>query len=158
MSDFIPGLTENKLKHSLGVARKCYSLAKKKGLPESTAQKFWLMGFLHDVGYEFSNSKEEHPQVGAYLLESFIKDDVFISVSVEAIRQHGALDSNKNDLTLKILNLADMTINSKGDACTVTERLDDIAYRFGKDSEVYKVAETVVSDFNLLRLEEEFGE
>ena len=50
------GITSNRLEHSIAVARKCYTLAKTEyEMSEEEARKMFLMGFIHDMGYEFTD-------------------------------------------------------------------------------------------------------
>ena len=45
-------ISENKIKHILGVARRCKEIAKKQGLSEQEQNACYVMGFLHDIGYD----------------------------------------------------------------------------------------------------------
>jgi HD superfamily phosphodiesterase len=51
------GISEDRLKHILGVSRKAYRIAKDRGHDEKFARKMFMAGWLHDVGYEFSTGK-----------------------------------------------------------------------------------------------------
>ena len=46
------GISERKLKHSLEVARECKNLANQIKKDEAFANAAFVMGFLHDIGYE----------------------------------------------------------------------------------------------------------
>ena len=105
-----------------------------------------MLGYLHDIGYEFANNKDEHPSVSADLLKLIeISDDAFIN----AIRLHGELVENET-IEWLILNKADMTVDSKGNVVTAEERLKDIADRYGQNSDVYDKAYTLCKKIGLI--------
>ena len=58
-------IDENRLKHIYAVAKLMEENAEKHGLDK---QEMFMLGFLHDIGYEFGGS-EEHHVVGAAMLE-----------------------------------------------------------------------------------------
>ena len=136
MEDYI-GISEDRLHHILGVARKAYKIAKEEGFDEDFARKMFMIGWLHDIGYEFSKEPDNHAEESANLLLGildaiYIKEDV-----VRAILEHGHIKRRKTD-EWRILNMADMQVNSKGEEVTFDERLKDIKERYGEDSEPYK--------------------
>lgn len=127
-------ISENKLKHSLGVARACKKLGEGKGFNADACDALFVMGFLHDIGYEIAPNTS-HPKVGATMIDSFIENPEML----EAIRHHGKKFDNLSDFD-KILNEADLTISYNGEPCSVESRLFGIQTRYGKDSEHYKNA------------------
>ena len=46
-------ITEDRIKHCLSVARKCHVLAKNRYHDEDVARKAFVVGLLHDIGYNF---------------------------------------------------------------------------------------------------------
>lgn len=62
------GISEARLHHILGVARKSYKIAKEMGYDERFCRRCFMLGWIHDVGYEFSEKQSEHPNVSAELL------------------------------------------------------------------------------------------
>lgn len=46
-------IDNNRLQHIIGVARKCYSIAKSHGHNEDFCKKMFMLGWCHDIGYEF---------------------------------------------------------------------------------------------------------
>lgn len=135
--DYI-GISEDRLHHSIGVARKCYALAKDRGMPEDFCRRMFMLGWNHDVGYEFATEKGDHPGVSEELLKLLgVTNESKVSAkALHAIRKHG-MDTKTKSLEWRILNEADMTVDSKGNSVTVLERLEDIAKRFGNDSKEY---------------------
>lgn len=92
-------ISENKLRHSLGVARTCQQYGKDRGLDEE------YMGFLHDIGYEKSPDTS-HPSVSFDMISSFTKHPEML----EAIRVHGKKYENLSVVD-EILNMADLTVS-----------------------------------------------
>ena len=92
---YTPGITDHKIMHMLAVARKCYTLAREKyELSETTARKCFVMGLLHDIGYEFADSAATHPEVGAEMLNSLNVSQ--ICAIVDAVRNHGKIHEIEN--------------------------------------------------------------
>lgn len=134
------GMSDDLLHHSLGVARKAYKIALERGRGEMFARKLWLLAWLHDIGYEFSERAEDHASVSACLVMNavhgaFIEDFVF-GGDYQAIRSHGQAVRHPSEEWL-ILNLADMTTDSTGKDVTFEERAEDIKERHGEDSWQY---------------------
>ena len=136
--DYI-GISNDRLFHMLGVARQCYDIAKKMGFDESFCRKMFIIGFNHDIGYEFSKNKNEHPTISSNMLESLGTID---ENSLLAIKEHGDFPSI-DSIEWKILNLADMTIDSKGHKVNIEQRLEDIENRYGKNSNTYILAKKI---------------
>ena len=130
------GISEDKLKHSLGVARKCYKIAKRLGYDERYCRKMFVIGFNHDIGYEFCVEKQDHAKVGYQMLLDICHTS---TEELEAIECHGKpINDNTYIDEFRILNLADLTIDSKGNEVKVEERLIDIKDRYGEESKEYK--------------------
>lgn len=140
MSEFI-GISENKLHHILGVARECYRIAKEKGYDEDFCRRMWMIGWNHDVGYEFSEKQAEHPYVGEAMLKliNVTNGNAYSSKVLHSIRRHG-LHTETRSIEWVILNTADMTIDSKGNKVSVDQRLQDIKERYGERSNQYITA------------------
>lgn len=139
MNDYI-GISEDRLHHILGVARECYSLAKEKGYDEDFCRRMFMVGWNHDVGYEFSTKQEEHPIISEEMLNTLKISKVNAGQRVcHAIKKHGQYTDLKT-VEWKILNIADMTIDSRGNKVDVMKRLDDIKDRYGENSNQYLTA------------------
>ena len=104
-------ISENKLLHIIGVARECERLAKEAGLTEREQTACFVMGFLHDIGYERTtpDNATEHPYIGADMITDFLETDGI----VEAIRAHGHKFENLS-IYDRILNQADLTTDFRG--------------------------------------------
>lgn len=132
-------ISENKLKHILGVARECRDLARQRGLSEDMCNAMFIMGLLHDIGYEDDESLS-HGSIS----EKFVRDfNLHINNCCNAIAAHGFVFDDWNIFD-EILNTADMTISYAGNKITMKERLDGIKERYGSDSVHYKQACKVV--------------
>lgn len=138
-------ISENKLLHIIGVARECERLAKEAGLTEREQTACFVMGFLHDIGYERTtpDNATEHPYIGADMITDFLETDGI----VETIRAHGHKFENLS-IYDRILNQADLTTDFRGNHVTIDERLDSIAFKYGKANKHYI---TAVKQTNTIR-------
>lgn len=143
-------LSEEKIKHNVEVARLCYEISKEKyGCTEKFARAMWVIGYNHDIGYEFMDKTEKpsiHPD---------ISDDILFTAfhgSNYAIKWHGKKIA-QDDLSLRILNEADLKVNSKGKRVSVKDRLKDIENRYGKNSSQYLQALWLAEELNLINID-----
>ena len=151
MPEFI-GISENREKHVLAVARRCYAIAKEQGYNEKFCRNMWLIGYLHDIGYEFCDDAHDHPDVGAAMLQNLGLGPY--SDAVQAIKHHGRVKAGRS-IIQDILNQADLTTNSRGEYVTVEERLEDIRERYGSDSDAYQNTTMLAKEIGLLKDEAE---
>lgn len=126
-------ITSNRWQHILGVARKAKILADKlKPNNVQYAEDMFLLGMLHDMGYEFMESNASHAYVGGEILKR--NNYQFWS----EVSLHGDETVKNMSDELFILNCADMSTGPNGEDFTFDERLKEIAQRFGKDADAYK--------------------
>ena len=126
-------ITQSRWQHILGVARKAKMLAEKlKPNDTQYAEDMFLLGIMHDLGYEFMESNASHATTGGEILKHN-NYRYWQEVSL-----HG--DETVENMTdeLFILNCADMSTGPSGEDFTFDERLKEIAARFGEDSDAYK--------------------
>lgn len=126
-------ISENRWQHILGVARKAKMLAEKlKPNDTQYAEDMFLLGIMHDLGYEFMESNASHATAGGEILK---RNNYRYWQEVSL---HG--DETVENMTdeLFILNCADMMTGPKGEDFTFDERLEEIASRFGKNADAYK--------------------
>jgi len=127
-------IDEDRLKHILAVARLMKDNAEKLDLDK---EEMFILGMLHDIGYEFGGS-EMHHQVGAQILEKqnykYYKEVLY----------HGKPNVNYSSPALDLLNFADMHINKKGEYVSFEDRLEDIKSRRGEDSPHYKNSKIII--------------
>lgn len=123
-------MDNDRLKHSYAVANKMVELGKEKTLPDEQLQELFLLGYLHDIGYQFGTN-ENHNMIGGNLLRNsnykYWKE----------VYYHGIPNSEYKSLYLDILNTADMMIDKCGNDVGFDKRLDDIKNRYGEDSIQY---------------------
>lgn len=124
-------ISNDRMKHMLGVARKAYKISKERGHDESFSRKMFLIGYLHDIGYEFSKYSNEHSDIGAELMQNLIDESI-----VNTIKYHGKYADPETE-EWQILNMADMQISYSGEEVTVYDRLEDIKNRYGEFSNEY---------------------
>ena len=132
-------MDEDRLKHSLAVARKMVELAKEKNMTEEEIMNCFVLGFVHDIGYEYSNNGVEHNVIGGNIL----KDTGFKFYN--EVYYHGQVDIDYSSIYLDILNQADMQIDKYGNDVGYDKRLEDIKSRYGQDSNVYKKCRKLVN-------------
>ena len=134
------GIDDNRLLHMREVGRLCYQLAADLfKWEESTCRQMFLMGFLHDVGYEFASNQSDHEFIGGELLAETNY------THSEPIRLHGNPNADLTDDRLFLLNLADMVVSGDGERIGFTRRLQGIADRYGSESEQYDRALRVIN-------------
>ena len=61
-------MDNDRLKHSLSVARKMVEIAKNKNLTEEEINNCFLIGFNHDIGYEYGDNSN-HAHIGGEILK-----------------------------------------------------------------------------------------
>ncbi|MBR4110493.1 MAG: HD domain-containing protein [Clostridia bacterium] len=131
-------LDKYRLNHSFAVANKMIEIGKKFKLGESELQDLFILGYNHDIGYEFSIDKTEHNIIGGQILKNngykYWKE----------VYYHGNPNAEYNSLFLKILNMADMQIDKYGNDVGFDKRLEDIKNRYGEDSIQYINAKSVI--------------
>lgn len=147
-------ITESRWKHILGVARKAKALAEKMRPNDNCfAQDMFLLGMLHDFGYEFSETGKDHAVTGGKILK---RQGYKYWQEVAA---HGHPDAVPATDELFILNCADMMTNAGGEECTMEERISDIAKRYGRASPAYEksvfAAKQLQSDARYIYLKNE---
>lgn len=138
------GISNDRMQHILSVARQSYQIAKNKyHLEEADCRKAFMIGFLHDVGYEFSEYNLEHPEKGRALIKETL------GIDLPEVQQHGDPDAEQT-LFLSILNEADLTVDSKGNVVSVEERLQDIVSRYSEDALEYLKPLTLAKKLHLI--------
>lgn len=130
----------DRLKHSLSVARNMVEIGKAYNLSDKELQELFLLGFNHDIGYEFSNAGLDHNVIGGNIL----KENGY--KFWQEVYNHGNPNSNYSSLYLKILNMADMQIDKYGNDVGYKKRLEDIKNRYGENSKPYLCSKQIIED------------
>ena len=142
---------KDRLNHSLAVANKMVEIGENLNLKESDLQDLFILGYNHDIGYDFCSDKKEHNIVGGEILKNngykYWKE----------VYYHGRLTREYSSQYLDILNCADMQIDKYGNDVGFEKRLEDIKSRYGEESEVYlKCAQLVEYLKNKVLAEKDF--
>ena len=123
-------MDEDRLKHSIAVARKMMEIGREYNLNENQLQDLFVLGFNHDIGYEYGDNLK-HAHIGGDILKrnnyKYWKE----------VYYHGDIISEYTSMFLEILNKADMQIDKYGNDVGYDKRLEDIKNRYGEDSIQY---------------------
>ena len=133
----------DRLKHSISVARKMVEIGKSYKLNDNELQELFVLGYNHDIGYEFVENGINHNVVGGNIL----KRNGY--KYWQEVYYHGEPNTNYNSLYLIILNKADMQIDKYGSDVGYDKRLEDIKDRYGKDSITYKNCEILIESLKI---------
>lgn len=126
-------LSENKINHCIQVAhqarrRLAETLPKNDPNREEKLDAAFIMGLLHDVGYDKLGKHDDpsgHAAISADMVAHFIK---YASDVESAIRNHGR-DDCSNAFSYA-LNKADMTVDSHGNMVNMEDRVAMIESRY----------------------------
>ncbi|MFA5696475.1 MAG: HD domain-containing protein [Bacilli bacterium] len=136
-------MDEDRIKHSFAVARKMKQIAIDLGLNDEETNDCFVIGFIHDIGYEFATNKMEHNKIGGEILKrnnfKYWKE----------IYYHGETEIEYESLYLDILNQADMQIDKYGNDVGYDKRLEDIKSRYGETSIVYEKCAQLIKNRDL---------
>ena len=128
-------ITSARWQHIIGVARRARALAEKlRPADEAFAEDMFLLGMLHDFGYEFAEDPSDHPSVGAEIL----KRQGYRYWN--EVANHGNVNVTEVSDALFVLSCADMTTGPHGESFTMQDRIDNMAQRYGRDSSHHKRA------------------
>lgn len=134
------GITNERLMNMRQVGRVCAQAAKELfGYSQQECQQMFIMGFLHDIGYEFAKNQPDHNRVGGELLKQAGY------VYAEPIISHGDPTADFSDERVLLINYADMSVDSSGKFVGFSTRLKDIASRYGSESPQYITSAKVIS-------------
>ena len=130
-------MDEDRWKHSIAVARKMIEIGREYNLNNNELKDLFVLGFNHDIGYEYGDNLN-HAHIGGEILKSnnykYWRE----------IYYHGDTNSEYTSLFLEILNRADMQIDKYGNDVGYDKRLEDIENRYRAESKVYKNAKTLI--------------
>lgn len=132
-------IDEDRLKHSIAVARKMVEIGRNYNLNDDQLQELFVLGYNHDIGYEYGDNKNHRIIGGNILKQNNYK-------YWQEVYYHGEIESKYSSLYLNILNKADMQIDKFGNDVGYNNRLKDIGIRYGKDSDIYKKAEELINN------------
>lgn len=134
-------MDQDRLNHSIAVAKKMVEIGKKYNLDDEQLQELFLLGYNHDIGYEFGNN-EDHRIIGGNILKQ--SDYKYW----QEVYYHGEIECQYHSLYLDILNKADMQIDKFGNDVGYIKGLEDIENRYGRESNIYKKAKKLIDNIN----------
>lgn len=127
-----------RLNHSLSVANKRVKIGKEFKLKQNDLQDLFVLGYNHDIGYDFYTDNIKHNIVGGEILKNngykYWKE----------VYYHGNPEADYSSLFLKILNMADMQIDKYGNDVGYEKRLEDIKSRYGENSKPYICSSRII--------------
>lgn len=130
-------MDEDRLKHSIAVARKMTEIGRKYNLSEEELKDLFVLGFNHDIGYEYGDNLK-HAHTGGNILKrnnyKYWKE----------VYYHGDINAEYQSIFLEILNKADMQIDKYGNDVGYDKRLEDIKNRYGEESKIYSNAKILI--------------
>ena len=130
----------NRIKHSLAVANKMVEIGKTLNLKENELQDLFILGYNHDIGYNFCNDIIEHNKIGGEILKAnqykYWKE----------VYYHGIPNCKYKSRFLQILNMADMQIDKEGNDVGYEKRLEDIKNRHGATSIQFIDSEKLINE------------
>ena len=132
-------MDEDRLNHSIAVARKMVEIGKKYNLDENELQDLFTLGLNHDIGYEYADNSNHAIIGGEMLKRNGYK-------YWEEVYFHGDINTDYTSLFLEILNKADMQIDKYGNDVGFDKRLEDIKKRYGEESKTYKDAKVLIDN------------
>lgn len=138
--------TDSRLNHSLNVARKMKEIIQNNPyLFTCKPEEGFYLGIVHDIAYEFVEDPIFHEHKGGELLK-----ELGFKYWRE-VYYHGDPDANYISPELMLLNYADLITGPNGENLTISERLIDIANRYGESSIQYikakRLSEKVICEF-----------
>lgn len=126
-------LPEPILKHSVGVAEFMADYAEKHN---ADPFRYYVTGLLHDIGKLYPNKTETRPYKGHAQKGGELLRELGFN-NYKEILHHGHPEDGYFSTLWLVLNLADLSINGKGETIPIAARLTDIRQRYGKESEEY---------------------
>lgn len=131
-------IDNNRLNHIIAVARLMKETCIKNNCESTYIEEMFILGYVHDVGYEFVEGAKHNEKGGLILEEQNYK-------YFNEVQYHGVPNCEYHSNELDLLNWADMHIDGKGQYVTFEQRLSDIAMRRGIESEEY-IKSTMIID------------
>lgn len=120
-------------KHCYRVGKKMYDYALNNlHWSKEKAQEMFVLGNLHDIGYEFDGDSFRD----GWILSERLKESNYKYFN--EVRFHAKLQKEYMSNEMDLLYFADLTVDGIGNYVTFDERMEDLINRYGKDSEVVK--------------------
>jgi len=125
-------ITTQKFPHNVAVGRFMEEYAEQRLFDSELGKELFVLGCIHDLGYEFAGQYELHRIEGAKILKNsnykYWKE----------VYYHGVVQTEYKSLALSLLNLADLIIDDNGNQITIEEKFASVEAKYGKNSAQYK--------------------
>ncbi len=119
-------ISQDRKGHIWGVAELMKKYAEEENLSDEEKEDYYMLGLLHDVGYEFAEPKD-------YRMHNVIGGGILKRLGYKHWKEvfyHGEVAPKYESHLLDILNWADMHIDSVGNYVTFQGRLEEISERY----------------------------
>lgn len=130
--------TQDRTLHSMSVAQIMYEIALRIECDVSYADEMFYLGWVHDIGYQFTDNDSDHANVGG----DFLREHGY--KYWREVKNHGNPESKYHSRELDLLNFANMHVNLKGDTVSYLEKLCDICDECGQSSSITLKAKRMV--------------
>ena len=123
-------LNKDILQHSQAVAELMLKI--------SNREDMYILGLLHDIGK--LQGMSNHAENGAVICRKLgFKFD-------KEIMYHGKMQADYDSYELNLLNMADLTVDNKGNVVGYSARIENIGERYGKQSSEYLAAKELANN------------
>ena len=145
---FIKALPEYVMMHSYGVAKFMADWVMSHANCNLSPDEMYVLGLLHDIGkiYPSNLNTETGETLGNFYHNLYkghavkggeLLQDLGFHFAKE-VMHHGHPEDAYFSTKLLLLDLADLSVNGKGEVIPIKERVDDVGFRYGQNSEEYK--------------------
>ena len=119
-------ISQDRKGHIWGVAELMKDYAEKENLSSDEVEEYYMLGLLHDVGYEFAEPKDyqRHNVIGGGILKKLGYKHW------KEVYYHGEVNPEYTSHLLDILEWADMHIDSVGKYVSLDGRLEELSERY----------------------------
>lgn len=138
-------LSENTVKHSLGVAKFMAEYIETHKYLSADPHEYYVIGLLHDIGKLYPG--DPNPEGKAkYKNHAFKGGELLKDMGFNCYKEvlhHGHPEHGYFSQKWLILNLADLCIDHTGNKISILARLKNIRERYGKYSDEYEHAKEI---------------
>lgn len=132
-------ISQNRIQHIVTVANRLKAIVESRSdVYGMTPDEAFILGYLHDIGYEFTEDQTNH---------CFIAGEILRNQGYkywQEVYWHGIPQEEYKSNELMLLNYVDMTTSPNGEQVSLEERIDDIIQRYGGNSIQAKNANLII--------------
>ncbi len=134
-------LSKTRLSHCNSVGEMMQRIVQESdtGVFPFSPEEAFTVGYLHDIGYAFTDNQLEHSYIGGLHLRKtgFKYWDV--------VYWHGNENPEINCPMLNLLDYSDMSIDFDGSSIDFDTRINNIIKRYGEDTRQVEIAKAVIA-------------